>query len=278
MKMTQIQRVPTVAGEVFVFEPDEASRAALAAARATGEHPSYLQEAHLKLRLAMQGIGKADASWLGTAADLDGDLDVEAAASAITTWVRRHAVLHGYFRPRADVAPGALPDTDDDFIRFAVSPTQLTFTARSVGRFDTGEEVNAFLLDYLTDRCDPLGGELGYGFAAVRGEEISTMFFATDHCYSDGFSTMVAVWELGEHYNAQLSGIPAQVPPVDNYVAFAQQELVAARQIGIEHPGVKYWVDYAFDGGGANEGFPRSWCPGRGAPVAGAGGDPPADQ
>lgn len=256
MKMTQIQQVPTVAGEVFVFEPDPASRAALAGAPATGEHPSYLQEAHLKLRLAMQGIGKADASWLGTAADIEGDLDVEAAAAAITTWVRRHPVLHGYFRPRAEVASAALPATDDDFIRFAVPAADLTFTARSVGRFDTGDEVNAFLLDYLTTHCDPLSGDLGYGFAAVRGEQVSTMFFATDHCYSDGFSTMVAVWELNAHYEAQLAGTPAQVPPVDDYTAFAQQELLSAREMGIDHPGVKYWVDYAFDGGGAQEGFP----------------------
>lgn len=256
MKMTQIHQVPTVPGTVFVFEPDEASRSALVAARATGDHPSYLQQAHLKLRLAMQDIGKADASWLGTAADVDGDLDVDAAAAAITTWVRRHPVLHGYFRPRSQVRPEALPDTDDDFIRFAVPPAQLNFTARSVGRFDTGDEVNAFLLEYLTARCDPLSGDLGYGFAAVRGAEVSTVFFATDHCYSDGFSTMVAVWELGEHYDAQRSGTTADVPPVDDYVAFAQQELTAARQIGIDHPGVKYWVDYAFDGGGAHEGFP----------------------
>lgn len=254
MKMTQIQQVPTVPGEVFVFEPDSASQAALAAARATGEHPSYLQEAHLKLRLAMQGIGKADASWLGTAADVEGDLDVEAAAAAITTWVRRHPVLHGYFRPR--VAAEALPATDDDFIRFAVPATDLRFTARSVGRFDTGDAVNAFLLDYLTSHCDPLSGGLGYGFAAVRGEQVSTMFFATDHCYSDGFSTMVAVWELNAHYEAHLAGTSADLPPVDDYTAFAQRELAEARQMGIDHPGVKYWVDYAFDGGGAQEGFP----------------------
>lgn len=256
MKMCQMLMTPTVAGELFIFEPDDASRAALSAASASGDHPSYLQEAHLKLRLAMQKIGKADTSWVGTSADVEGDLDPDAAAAAITTWVRRHPVLHGYFRAREDILPEALPDTDDDFIRCAVPGDDLTFRPRRIGRFETGGEVNAYLQDYFDRRCDPLTGDLGYGFAAVRGDDVSTMLFATDHSYSDGFSTMVAVWELGEHYNAQRAGTAANVPAVDDYVAFAQQELISARQIGIDHPGVKYWVDYAFDGGDTKEGFP----------------------
>lgn len=247
MRMTRIEELDTIDGDVFLFRPSEESAAALAAAPANEHRPSYMQDQHLRLRRAMERVGSADANWLGLCFDVRGPLDVDALHRAATAWVRRHEVMWGTFRN--DPA-----DPDGELTRHAIAPEDLTLSMTPLGTH-AGDEVNQVLLKHFSDAVDPIDN-FGYAIAGVSGEDRSTIFCGFDHCYGDGFSVLLAYMELSQLYANEIGDDPVEMPPVKGYMTYAQEERADAQQYGIDHPSMQFWADYAMDGAGAKDGFP----------------------
>jgi hypothetical protein len=80
---------------VWILRPSARTRLAMTTAARSDAAPSYLQAAHLDLRRAMERIDKRDASWLSIAFEREGRVDPDLMARTMTTWARRHGVLHG---------------------------------------------------------------------------------------------------------------------------------------------------------------------------------------
>ncbi len=247
MKMSRIEELDTIDGEVFLLRPSEQSLALVAQAPVNDHRPSYMQDQHVRLRRAMERAGSADANWLGLCFDVPGELDVDAFHRAATTWVRRHEVMWGTFREDPQ-------DTDREMTRHAIAPEDLSLTMTPLGSHP-GPEVNRVLLEHFSAAVDPVDN-LGYALAGISGDGRSTIFCALDHCYGDGFSVLLAYMELSALYAAETGGTPAVLPPVTGYMTFAQQEREDAQQYDIEHPAMQFWADYAMDGAGEKDGFP----------------------
>ncbi|AKU16173.1 condensation domain-containing protein [Luteipulveratus mongoliensis] len=233
MQMTRLEKHETVAGRLITWEPSERTLAAIERAPVTGDRPSYMQETHIGLRLAMERDGKRDASWIGMAFDLPGELDLEAMGRALTAWVRRHAVMHGWFRVAGD-----------GYERVQLDPADIEVVPRVVGTAASPGGTHTYVGRLFDKVCTPLD-RLGYGFAAVQGDAHAVMYAGSDHTYSDGFSILVAFEEVNALYREETTGTPAELPEVASYLEFAQAERAAAESITREHPAVAYWTDYA---------------------------------
>lgn len=233
MQMTRIETHPTIAGQLVVWEPSEATLTAVAATPGNGQAPSYMQETHIGLRKAMEREAKQDASWIGFAYDLDAPIDIDAMGRAVTAWVRRHGVLQGWFH-----------DTGDGYERHQMRPEDITFVPRVVGQAATEAEAREFVATYVDSRCHPMD-RLGYGFAAVIGDDGSVMYGGQDHTYSDGFSILIAYEEVSVLYATELGADPVELPAVGSYLDYAVQEREEAQGVDREHPAVAHWMNFA---------------------------------
>lgn len=247
MRMARIEELDTIDGSVVLLRPSEESYAALAAAPANDQRPSYMQDQHVRLRRAMERLGSADANWLGLCFDVPGALDVDALQRAVTTWLRRHEVMWGTFKD--DPA-----DPDGEMRRHAIAPEELTVSVTALGTH-AGDEVNRVLLRAFSDVVNPIDN-FGYAVAGISGTDRSTIFCALDHCYGDGFSVLLAYMDLSQLYAAETGRPHVELPPTKGYMTFAQEERADAQQYGIEHPAMQFWADYALDGAGQTDGFP----------------------
>lgn len=249
MRMTRIEELDTIDGDVFLLTPSAEAFDALAAAPANAFRPSYMQDQHVRLRRAMESVGSADANWLGLCFDVSGPLDVEALHRAATTWVRRHEVMWGTFRETGEGING-------EMTRHDIEPGQLDLTVTPLGSHP-GQEVNQVLLKHFSDAVDPIDN-FGYAIAGVSGEERSTIFCGFDHCYGDGFSVLLGYMELSVLYGNETGQPFVELPPVEGYMTYAQRERADAQKFGIDHPSMQYWADYAMDGAaaGVSDGFP----------------------
>lgn len=247
MKMTRIKLVDTRDGDLFIMRPSAEARAALQSAPANEYLASYMQDQHVRLRRAMEANDSSDASWLSFCFDVPGRLDREAWQRTMTRWVRRHGVMHGTFREDANDPAAPLTRHDID-----VADLTLDITAHG---HHTGAQINDLLLDLFTEACVPVE-EFGYVFAGIDGEDGATLFVAIDHCYGDGFSVFIAFAELVALYDAEVAGTELALPPVINFMDYAQDERARAAAIDIHHPAMSYWADYAMKGMGLKAGFP----------------------
>ncbi|QBX57334.1 hypothetical protein EXE58_19150 [Nocardioides seonyuensis] len=244
MQMTRLDDHETVTGEVWLLRPSLRTRQAMGRAERSDAQPSYLQTAHLDLRLAMERIGKRDASWLALAFEREGRIDPQVLARTLTTWVRRHGVLQGWFT----VGEGG-------YVRHDVHVDDIEFVAEAAGRVDDMTSLRAVVGPLLDEVCTPFD-TLGYTMVAVASQERSAVYLGQDHCYSDGFSVMIAFTEINEIYEALEEGRPVDLPPTVSYTDYAQVEREAAAQVTVEHPAIAYWADYAMKDMGTLATFP----------------------
>lgn len=244
MQMTRLDDHETVTGDVWILRPSPRTQLAMTRARRSDAQPSYLQAAHLDLRLAMERIDKRDASWLCIAFERDGRVDPAVLAGALTTWVRRHGVLQGWFTAE-----------DEGYARHDLDVDDIEFVAEAAGTVEDMGALRAIVGPLFDEVCTPFD-TLGYTMVAVVSEGRSAVYLGQDHCYSDGFSSLIAFTEINEIYAAQEERREAVLPPVVSYTDFAQTERDLAAEVTIEHPAIGYWADYALKDLGALATFP----------------------
>lgn len=208
--------------------------------------PSYLQEEHFRAEAMLRLSGRSDGSWLGTAFDLPGNVDVDAMESVLLTVIDRHDSLRSAFR-----------FTGQRLSRFTYAGTEVELRAKVVGEFATGDEIAAYLEPRFDEATDPLDSALPSVFATVTRQDCTTVLLASDHSRTDGYSLFLAPYEIHEIYAARLQGrLPDRLDEVGSHADFSHAERTKAAAIGPQHPGVVAWQQFLDSCGGALPEFP----------------------
>jgi hypothetical protein len=196
---------------------------------------SHNHEVHLRAALEHRwrtGREGGRESWLGLAIEFDEPMSVPAIRAALTRWVDRHEVL----RSHVVVKHAGLQ-------RLTTPPGSVRLKMGRVGWYaESGP-----LLDQLAGSFDRATAPLqwpAYLFATVARERTFTLLFAGDHSLLDGYSLILAQYELTELYHAARERREPQLPPVGSYVDFSAQERSSADAADVDHPAVRVWADY----------------------------------
>lgn len=238
IKMQRITDRETIGGEYLTIVPTPAMEHAIASATPGDREPSYMQAAHLDLRSDTIGTGAQDDIWLGFTYRIPGRLDADALARTITRWVRRHGVMRGWFT-RDEQRPTG-------WARVDLTPEEISFEPRAEGSV-TAEEANARVSDDFRAGCNPLG-RIGYCFRAVVAEDETILYLGLDHSYTDGFSFFLIFFELDAMYREETGGEAIELPPVGDFMDFAQLERQRHEDVDLTHPALAAWAAFWFAG------------------------------
>lgn len=243
MQMTRLEDHPTTVGTLVRWVPSAATQTAAVASQATERRGSYMQEAHLGLRKAMEREGSSDASWIGISFDLPTDTKLENIAQALESLSERHSIFRGWFT-----------DNDGTYAWHELAAEEVSFEFERVGEATSEAEVKAFVLNELTTNCTPFD-EIGWRLCGVIGEDKIVLYLGQDHIYTDGFSVILMFNELIDLINDP--GAITTFPPTGAFQDFAETERAAADAAAIDHPAVKHWADFALaDPAGGTPRFP----------------------
>lgn len=238
MNMSRITDRASIDGTYLTFEPSASMEAAMASAVAGDRQPSFMQAAHLDLRTETRESGEQDDIWLGFTYRIRGRFDADAMSRALTRWVRRHGVMRGWF-----VADEGRPT---GWARVDLAPEDIHFVPQDSGEI-AAADVNERISDDFRAGCNPLG-RIGYTFRAVSGEDETIFYIGLDHSYTDGFSFFLVYFELDALYNEEAGGTVTELPPVGDFMDFAQAERERVADVDINHPSLPGWADFWFAG------------------------------
>lgn len=243
MQMKRLTDHPTQGGTVHVLRP-----------HGTGETfvddrpPSFMQQSHLDLRRAMEARGMHDASWLCISFSITGPLDRDALTACFTDWARRHEVMQGWF-----VADAA---REIGYARHAVRRDDMTVRVEEHAPSVDADATHAIVDEIFTATCSPFD-DFGWVAIAVEQPDKTIVYLGLDHMYFDGFSALVAFFELTAGYDTRRdTGSALELPPVASFVEHAAQERARYAELSRLHPAVRYWAGYAVKGRGSLGSFP----------------------
>ncbi|MFW0786833.1 condensation domain-containing protein [Gordonia sp. CPCC 206044] len=190
MKITALHQWAPPPGVALRWQPTASCRAAAAAAPVTTGPLTFLAENHIRGSHREHSAGAPHRAYLGSATELDGELDVAAMTQALEAFVRRHEILRSWF------------DFDGDTIRcHVVAPEDVAFEVVGAGQISCAEELNTHLRQrFESETCSDSFPGLAFGVLA-RPEGFS-MFLGCDHALSDGASQALALPELAALYDA----------------------------------------------------------------------------
>jgi hypothetical protein len=248
MKMQRITERQNAGGRYLAFVPTSAMRDAMATQTPNDREPSFMQAAHLDLREATAETGEQDDIWLGFTYRIPGTFDADAMAHALTRWVQRHGVMHGWFVKD--------PERPTGWARYDLPNDAIAFEVVDLGEL-AAEEVAERVSDDFRQGCNPLGS-IGYAFRALVAEEDAILFMGLDHSYSDGTSFFTVYHEMDALYREETGGAAADLPPVGDFIDFAQAERARVADADITHPAIASWAEFWMAGDQELGRFPLS--------------------
>lgn len=195
---------------------------------------SFVHEQHLRGYALRDARGERSPSWLGIGMEFPGVLSHRRLNHAIVAWIDRHEVL------RTHVSIDGAPETGP-LRRQTQPPGPVAVTATASVHSPTHSTA---VLAEVESGFDASTGPLswpGYRFATVQRAEGFTVFFASDHSLVDGYSLLLASWELPELYQ---NPDEPRVLPVTSYVDFSAAERQAAMGASATHPAVIAWREF----------------------------------
>ncbi|MBA8960203.1 hypothetical protein JOJ86_003494 [Rhodococcus percolatus] len=203
---------------------------------------SYIHEAHLR-RCSDSG-GRE--SWLGTAFEIHGTLNVTAFRSALEKWTDRHEVLRSHTTFDAET---------ERVHRRTVPQGGLHVGVVSHGYDAAGGDNFAHLQQLFDEYASPHSWP-SYVFATLETVQRDrfTVFFAADHSIIDGFSIVLVAHELTALYEEALSGRTANLFPVGSYIDFGREERETSTDADVKREALDVWRS-ALEGPGLPE-FP----------------------
>lgn len=238
MKMQRITERQTSGGRYLAFDPSVGMTEAMTTQAPSDREPSFMQAAHLDLRRDTAQTGEQDDIWLGFTYRIPGAFDAEAMARALTRWVRRHGVMHGWFAEDDSRPTGwARHDLPEEAIQLEVV---------DLGDLEA-EAVAERVSDDFREACNPLGS-IGYAFRALVTTQDAILFMGLDHSYSDGTSFFTVYHEMDALYREETGGAPADLPPVGDFIDFAQSERARVASADITHPAIASWAEFWMSG------------------------------
>jgi mycolipenoyl-CoA---2-(long-chain-fatty acyl)-trehalose mycolipenoyltransferase / long-chain-acyl-CoA---trehalose acyltransferase len=243
MKPLSFDVFRTDAGTVTEFAITADTAAAAAAAPADPTPLSYNQLVHVHTAIAQAALGTPSAPYIGLTFDVPGAVDLEALRRAFTGLIHRHDALRSGFRTNGL-----------DVERFTLPTEQVALEVGSPVEFTDIEALHDHLGTRFVASTNPLNWPQ-YVMGVVARPTRSTIFFATDHTTSDGYSLSVAQWELQARYEAELAGTTVELPPVGSYADYATTERARGELIAPDEEIVQRWREFVRHCGGTGPTF-----------------------
>jgi hypothetical protein len=244
MKLTWISEYPARPGQLIEWRLHPETIAVAAQSERDPRPPSYMQEAHVRTAALLRDVGIEAPTWLGTAFDVRGPLQVEALEIALSQWMSRHETLRSGLRL-----------VGSELQRFTLSANAVVFDPVVVDHFYEGRDVVRYLENRFDEATDPLTWP-PYLFVTVARQDGFTVYLAFDHSNVDGYSIIRIPQEIHELYGAALDRRPAVVEDVGSYVDFSKIERDTAESVDADHPAVLRWRDFVETCGGGLPAFP----------------------
>ncbi|MBT2408480.1 MULTISPECIES: condensation domain-containing protein [unclassified Streptomyces] len=230
--MTDIQRCEVRPGLLIEWTLDPAAIETATDLPEDSRPPGYVQEAHIRTARSVREDGLFVPTWLGTAFDIPGTVDLDVLQDALRSWTLRHETLRSGFRWAGD-----------EMRRFTLDAEAVSLYRGVVGEFsDAGE-----LVQYLQDRFDVAADALSWPnliYTAVVRDDCTSVYMAFDHSNVDSYSIQRIPSEIHELYTAGVEGRAVEPAPVSSYVDFCEIERANADQIDETHAIVARWREF----------------------------------
>ncbi|MCX5337495.1 MULTISPECIES: condensation domain-containing protein [unclassified Streptomyces] len=232
MRMTDLQRCEIRPGRLVEWTLHPASVGAARALPDDARPPAYVQESHIRTARTVREDGLFVPTWLGTAFDIPGRVELDVLQGALEAWMLRHETLRSGFRWAGD-----------EMRRFTLDSAAVALHREDIGEFaDT-----VTLTRYLQDRFDVAADALtwpNFLFTAVVRDDGASVYMAFDHSNVDAYSIHRITAEIHELYAAGLDGRVVAPEPVASYVDFCADERSDADRIDDTHQVVGRWREF----------------------------------
>ncbi|MBZ9645225.1 condensation domain-containing protein [Streptomyces sp. PSKA30] len=244
MRITDIQRCEVRPGRLIEWTLSPATVQAAADLPDDSRPPAYIQESHIRTARSVREDGLFVPTWLGTAFDIPGRIDLDALEDALCSWTLRHETLRSGFRLR-----------DGEMRRFTLSTGAVSLHREVVGDFSEPAD----LVRHLQDRFDVAADALGWPnliYTAVVRDDCTSVYMAFDHSNVDSYSIQRIPAEVHELYAANLAGRAVEQTPAGSYIDFCEIERADADRIDETHEIVARWREFIHRCDGMLPSFP----------------------
>jgi hypothetical protein len=232
VRMTDIQRCEIRPGRLVEWTLDSTTIEAALDLPDDSRPPAYIQESHVRTARSVREDGLFVPTWLGTAFDIPGPVDLDVLQEALRTWTLRHETLRSGFRW-----------IGEEMRRFTLDADDLVLHREDIGEFGDAEK----LTQHLQDRFDVAADALGWPnflYTAVVRDEGTSVYMAFDHTNVDAYSIHRITAEIHELYAAGMAGRTVEVAPSASYVDFCATERTKADEIDDTHAIVARWREF----------------------------------
>ncbi|ARP70741.1 acyltransferase papA2 [Streptomyces pluripotens] len=248
MRITDIQRCDVRPGRLVEWTLSPATVATAAALPEDSRPPAYIQESHIRTAKCVRDDGLFVPTWLGSAFDLPGPVDLDLLQEALRAWTVRHETLRSGFRWTGR--------SGDELRRFTLDPADVSLCREVVGDFSDADD----LVRHLQDRFDAVADALRWPnliYTAVVRDDGASVYMAFDHSNVDAYSLHRIAAEIHDLYTTGLTGAePDCRVPAASYVDFCQIERADADGIDDRHAIVGRWREFIRRCDGKLPGFP----------------------
>lgn len=232
MRITDIQRCEVRPGRLveWTLSPGAVARAGQLPDDA--RPPAYIQESHIRTARSVRESGLFVPTWIGTAFDIPGPVDLAALERALCAWTRRHETLRSGFR-RSGAA----------LRRFTLGADDVSLRREVIGDFPEAGE----LVRHLQNRFDVAADALDWPnflYTAVARDDCTSVYLAFDHSNVDAYSLHRLPAEIHELYTAGDGHPAARGTDVRSYVDFCERERDAADRVEAGHEVVARWREF----------------------------------
>ncbi|RPA12257.1 condensation domain-containing protein [Gordonia sp. OPL2] len=243
MSRTPLLRTALVGGTPVAWRVADPA-AALAAAERTPDGLSFLQIDHVVAAKAKRAQGEPHTGTANSVTVVDGPLDREAMAAALTLFSRRHDELRAVY------------DVDES------GPFRRVAPAESIEYVTDADETPVeadHAIEYIVDRIaseavfDAMPG-LAYG--AIDGGDRFAFYTGSDHSHTDGFSQFAGHLEIARLYRAIRDGQDPQTETAGRYTDYIAEEKAIAAATDPADPRVAAWRTILAVHGGRVPRFP----------------------
>ncbi|GAA2733862.1 condensation domain-containing protein [Streptomyces nogalater] len=245
MRITDIQRCEVRPGRLVEWTLSPATVAAATALPEDSRPPAYIQESHIRTARSLREDGLFVPTWVGTAFDLPGPVDLDALERALHTWTVRHETLRSGFRWAGD-----------ELRRFTLDPADVSLHREEAGHFPDADA----LVRHLQDRFDTVADALRWPnllYTAVVRDDGASVYLAFDHSNVDAYSVQRMPAEIHELYAAATGAAGADAgPTAASYVDFCEIERSHADGVDGRHAIVERWREFIRRCDGTLPGFP----------------------
>ncbi|WP_157531621.1 condensation domain-containing protein [Kitasatospora sp. Root107] len=232
MRVTDIQRCEVRPGHLVEWTLRQEAVEAATALPDDCRPPAYIQEAHVRTAKAVRQGGLFVPTWLGTAFDIPGRVDLDVLHEALRAWTLRHETLRSGLRW-----------VGEEMRRFTLDADAVVLHREEVGDFADAE----VLARYLQNRFDRAADALAWPnfiFATAVREGGASVYMAFDHTNVDAYSLQRIAAEIHELYAAGLEGRVVESTPVASYVDFCAAERASADRIDDTDAIVARWREF----------------------------------